>query len=335
MVSRRRRLVDLQAGTGMVVTDLHGDWDAYRRYRDRFLALQAQGKADYLILTGDLVHFTGPPELDQSLEIVLDVIDLGRELGERLVYLLGNHELPHIYSYILAKGDYLFTPRFQWAMGAHRGAIIDLFENLPFFLRTKAGVVICHAGVSDVVRQPGGLAQLFDLWHQDILADTGARYSLELRPALRQTLGQQHGRSYGELVRDCFAVNSADDPRYDDFLIGSFALGTSRSLQLLYELVTTRNELQHGRQLHETLLQETLASLSAGFERQRVLVSGHMDCDGGHTLVSPYHLRLASAKNAHPRAAGQYLLFDMAQKIGSAEALLPRLGSVFVSRSSE
>ncbi len=40
------RVVSLEAGVAMVVSDLHGDWDAYRRYCDRFLALQARGQAD-------------------------------------------------------------------------------------------------------------------------------------------------------------------------------------------------------------------------------------------------------------------------------------------------
>jgi hypothetical protein len=33
------RLWSLDAGVAMVVTDLHGDWDAYARYRDQFIGL--------------------------------------------------------------------------------------------------------------------------------------------------------------------------------------------------------------------------------------------------------------------------------------------------------
>ncbi len=40
------RLWSLDTGVAMVVTDLHGDWEAYTRYRDRFLALHATGQAD-------------------------------------------------------------------------------------------------------------------------------------------------------------------------------------------------------------------------------------------------------------------------------------------------
>lgn len=85
------RVIDLEEEMVMVVTDLHGDGDAYARYRDRFLRLQAQGQADYLILTGDLLHRT-PPAPDESLVMILDVIRLKAELGERFIYLMGNCE---------------------------------------------------------------------------------------------------------------------------------------------------------------------------------------------------------------------------------------------------
>jgi hypothetical protein len=38
------RLWSLDAGVAMVVTDLHGDWDAYARYRERFIELHAAGQ---------------------------------------------------------------------------------------------------------------------------------------------------------------------------------------------------------------------------------------------------------------------------------------------------
>ncbi len=40
----------------MVVTDLYGDWDAYRRYQDCFVDLQAKHQGDYRISAGDLIH---------------------------------------------------------------------------------------------------------------------------------------------------------------------------------------------------------------------------------------------------------------------------------------
>ncbi len=52
--SQRRWLLDF--GVAMVVTDLHGDWEAYARYRDRFVELLAAGRADCLVFAGDLIH---------------------------------------------------------------------------------------------------------------------------------------------------------------------------------------------------------------------------------------------------------------------------------------
>ncbi|MCA9943268.1 MAG: metallophosphoesterase [Anaerolineales bacterium] len=99
-----QRIVDLTEGQAMVVTDLHGDWDAYRQYRDTFFQLRELGQADILILDGDLIHASAPASQDKSLEIILDIIELKKELGDSLVCVLGNHELPHIYSITLQKG---------------------------------------------------------------------------------------------------------------------------------------------------------------------------------------------------------------------------------------
>jgi Icc-related predicted phosphoesterase len=126
------RLITLDAGIAMVVTDLHGDWDAYRRYRDCFLTLDARGQADWLILTGDLIHSEDSPRADRSLDIVLDVLALRDTLGERLVYLMGNHELPHLYGVTLSKGEHVYTPRFEAALGPHRARVLALFDALPF-----------------------------------------------------------------------------------------------------------------------------------------------------------------------------------------------------------
>lgn len=70
------RLWSLDAGVVMVVTDLHGDWEAYQRYRDRFLDLHHSGRADYLIITGDLIHQSIPENPDYSLDMVLDFLAL-------------------------------------------------------------------------------------------------------------------------------------------------------------------------------------------------------------------------------------------------------------------
>lgn len=325
------RVVDLQTGTVMVVTDLHGDWDAYRRYRDRFLQLQANGEADYLILNGDLIHRTGPPEEDRSLEMVLDVLALQETLGDRLIYLFGNHELPHVYNIPLQKrkGNYLYSGPFEAAMGTHRSRILELFDSLPFYVRTKAGVSICHAGGTPALLQPNGAARLFNFSHQKIWQEAEEAAPPEKRPSLRRAIAKMSNQSYDKLVRAYFAVSSPDDPRYDNYVIGTVAANSHPDFDLLWEAMFSRNELQYGERMYLPMLEKLLGALSADYEVQNVLVTGHIDCEGGYTLVDEQQLRLASAKHAQPREAGLYLLFDAGGQMETAVELLPGLDSVF------
>ena len=71
-----QRIHDLMDGVAMVVSDLHGDRDAFDRYVERFRELHAAGEVQRLILLGDLIHGYGPPERDSSLSMVQDVIAL-------------------------------------------------------------------------------------------------------------------------------------------------------------------------------------------------------------------------------------------------------------------
>jgi hypothetical protein len=318
------RIVDLEEGVALVVSDLHGDGDAYARYRDRFLDLRARGQANYFILLGDLLH-RPPPEADDSLAMILDVLRLKEELGDRLIYLMGNHELPHRYAITLRRGDDLFTPRFEWAMGEHRAAIMALLDSLPFYVRTRGGVALAHAGAAP----PAAPDLLFNWSHEAVLGETAVSLPPALRPRLRRLIGFQSGQTYEQFIHDAFAITSPDDPRYDDPLIGHSAIQNHPHAALLWEALFTRNELQYGR-ANASHLRDFLQALSAGrLHPQRVLVSGHIDCKGGYALVEKQQLRLASGKHAHPREAGLYLLFDVAQPIQQAIDLLPSLASVF------
>ena len=49
------RIIDLPEGRVYVVSDLHGAWDAYNKYRADFLRLREQGRADTLLFLGDLI----------------------------------------------------------------------------------------------------------------------------------------------------------------------------------------------------------------------------------------------------------------------------------------
>jgi hypothetical protein len=323
------RVVSMDAGVAMVVTDLHGDWDAYRRYRDRFLELEARGQADYLIFTGDLIHSEGPPEEDGSLDIVLDVMELRAAMSDKVIYLLGNHEFPHLYSFTLQKGEHLYTPRFEAAMGEHRAAIVSLFDSLPFYVRTRAGVSLCHAGAFPEVTEPGVAARVFSCSHRQIWEEAAALLPAEQRASLRKGLGKLHGESYDDLARRHLAVSGPDDPRYDDLLIGSIGLSAHPDLDLLWSVFFTRNEWEYDKRDYALFLDALLRELSIGFHQQQVLIAGHMACRGGYTLVADgRQLRLASGSHAHPRHAARCLLFDVGEPVQQAKELLNGLESV-------
>lgn len=323
------RVVDLTEGQVMVVTDLHGDWDAYERYRDTFFRLRALGQADTLILNGDMIHASAPANEDKSAEIVLDLIRLKKELGDNLICVLGNHELPHIYSITLQKGDDLFTPRFEFAMGEHRQQIISFFDSLPFYVRTPGGVSICHAGASTALGEPNGVTRLFNLSHQEILNRTRAQITQEERPELIRAMRRKHGRTYNEMARKWFAVTGLDDPRYDDFLVGTLAM-SDEDFELLWPSLFTRNEKEYSTS-YQVLLNTLLQALSTNYSHQSVLVTGHIDCRGGYKVVNRQQLRIASAKHALPREAGLYLLFNAQKTFIKAKDMVPQLRSVFRS----
>lgn len=326
-----KRIVDLEAGRAMVVTDLHGDWDAYQRYRERFLTLQAQGLVDYWLVLGDMIHSYGPPETDSSLQIVLDLIAMQEAQEDRVICLLGNHEMPHIYSIMLQKGSELFTPRFEHTLGEHRETVLDFFKRLPFYIRTRAGVTLCHAGATAAISERGSLQRLSRFSHRALWNAAAEAIAPEKRPKFMREIRQTYNKTYNEIARKYFAVSGIEDPRYDNFLIGTVASTENPDFDLLWSALFTRNEYEYGDYGYSVILNTMLQALSSNHTYPQIaLVTGHIDCRGGYKLINNQQLRIASAKHAQPREAGVYLLFDMGDEtLESAEDLIPGLHSVF------
>jgi len=326
------RLVDLTGGVTMVVTDLHGDRDAFARYAGRFLQLHNRKRAHRLLLLGDLIHSDGPEDQDASLQIITDVMRMRATLGpETVIVLLGKHEMPHLYGILLRKGQYEYTPRFERALSAsgRRDEVLAFFEQMPFYVRTTAGVSFTHAGPDGTAIAQFEELRRFD--HAAIRSEYNDVLALNPKPdQLRSMYGEAMGMPYEVLARHYLAVNGPDDPRYDDLLRAFMISEHSREFEVLWSALFTRCEKELSPALYERILGKFLETLSAGApEPQRVLVTGHIDVTGGHQLVTPRHLRLASAKHANPREAGEYLLFDADQPVESAEDLVSRLGTVF------
>jgi len=332
-----QRVVDLASGHTMVVSDLHGDQDAFARYTGRFLQLRSRGRAQRLLLLGDLIHSNEPEDADSSLQIVTDIMRLQATLGaDACIALLGNHEMAHIYSLLLARGSFEYTPRFERVLSASgkRAEILNFFQAMPFYVRTAAGVSFTHAGPDG--RAMAGFKALATFDHQALLDEYTRRLDAmdaNERAAYRDEYARttREGLDYAMLAAARIAVSGPDDPRYDDLLRGFMLANRSMEFETLYDAVFMRAEMTMPSTLYERLLRRFLETLSEDAPTpQRVLVTGHMDVEGGHKVVTRAHLRLASAKHATPREAGQYLLFDAAQPVADAPALVAALGSVFV-----
>ncbi len=325
------RFLNLLDGVAMVVTDLHGDRDAYVRYIRRFRALHASGEVQRLVLLGDLIHSYGPPQTDGSLNMVLNVIGLQEEFGpDTVIMLLGNHEMPHIYGVSLAKGDQEFTPRFEHSLGGFRAQVLAFFESLPFYVRTGGGVLLAHAGPSYEASQH--VEALRDYDHGAILRDVDQvfRQSGDLSPLYRQ-YGEVYGSSYAEEADYYLAVRGADDPRYTHLLRAFMISQQSEPFQMLWDTLFTMNEAGLTERVYLQICQDFAAALSADAPaEQRVILSGHIVTPlGGYMLVNRYHFRLSSATHARPREAGRYLLLDCARPVRAANELIGCLGSVF------
>lgn len=324
------RFINITDGVVMVVTDLHGDRDAFDCHERRFRDFYAAGDAQRLIFLGDLIHSYGPAHTDDSVNMILRIIALQEEFGaENVIMLLGNHEMPHIYGVSLAKGEYTFTPRFEHALGPRRAQIMAFFESLPFYARTAAGVLLTHAGPeAEVIQRVDNLRQLD---HRAILDQTDAilREADDLTP-LYQQYSAIYGAPYAEDAEELLAITGPSDPRYPHLLRSFMISQQSQEFKLLWTALFTQNERGLPDSTYTSVCDEFLAAFSVDAPApQRAVVSGHIGTPGGHTLVNRHHLRLSSAAHAHPREAGEYLLLDCAHPVHSAASLIQHLDSAF------
>jgi hypothetical protein len=215
-------------------------------------------------------------------------------------------------------------------MGEHRAAIIALFESLPFYVRTRAGVSVCHAGAAAELSAPAAAARMFGYSHQRVLEGVRTLLPADQRPSLRARFSGLNGESYDDMARRYLAVSGPDDPRYDDLLIGSIVSSVSPDFGLLWAALFTRNEWQYGERDYAIFLDALLRELSLlrshpsayTFHQQEVLVTNHIACRDGYTVVADRQLRLASGSHAHPRQSARYLLFDVEKPVRRVDDLL-------------
>jgi len=324
------RLWSLNTGIAMVVTDLHGDWEIYQRYRDQFVELQTKGQADVLIFTGDLIHADDDNLPDDSLSIVLDVFELRKKYGEAIIYLCGNHELPHIYGFRLAKGGKEYTPSFEKMMSQQnvRPGVIEFFTTLPFYIRTTAGISLTHAGAT-LFNSRQQANKIFFWNHKEVLSDATMKLEQQDISSFRRAYTKLcQAETYEELAKHYLSVRDADDPRYNDLLKGYFVT-TSDGFDKLRSTLFTRCEHEYETDTYKKNLEALLDYLSFDYVTQKVLVSGHIAVKNGYQKVVDKQLRLASGTHAKPQKSGKYLLFNTAKEIESVNELMVGLNSIY------
>lgn len=326
------RLWSIESGKVMVVSDLHGDWDAYQRYRERFLTLHQQGQVDYLVFLGDIVHRKYSP--DDSLKIALDILALQEEFGDKVILLCGNHELPHIYRAAYPEEQRQYVPAFEQAMQEHhaRDTVLHMFEALPFYIRTAAGITLTHAGASHHVMMPKSEIDIFEWEHEDFLewADEEIEELDESSKEARCLECAQfyEQESYAALMKHYFAMPDTDSPHYLDALRG-YLIVTETDIDPLWDALSARCEEHFGIVSYGMIAAKLLQKVSQDYTPQHALVAGHKTVTGGYQLIGTNHFRLASAKNATPREEGLYLIFDAGQPSGSLIDISDGLDSVF------
>ncbi len=340
--SQPAHVVDLDTGTAMVITDLHGTWDVYRRLRDLFLAELAKGNVNHLVLCGDLIHSESVEEYDASLDVLLDVMNLQADLGKsKVTMLLGNHELPHIYGLTLAKGAVEYTPRFEasvsrldqrYKVPQKRKEVIDFLASLPFFARTKAGVLLTHAGAATDVSSSKLAERLFCINHAELISMADRELTKFDIASLQRGYSHFTGVSYEEQAKRYLAVTRQDDPRYNDLLRVLFLSGQNTDFDLMWNTLFSQNELDVGESAYQRTLKNFLQYISeASPHEQRVLVAGHIGVKDGFAEVGKQQLRLASYAHAFPKRSARYLLLNCETPVKTASDLVAGIRYVFES----
>jgi len=253
----------------MVVTDLHGDWDTYSRYRDRFLTLRARGQATTSFSPGDLIHGQGESYPDRSLDILLDILALRPTLSERLIYLLGTTNCRTFIASSCRERGAPFHPSLRGGLRKTPGGHHSPFSKAcP--LRTHTIWHSYHprrgSGRNESTRRsraPCSITLTATPWTR-----LPALCRRNQRSLLRGGFGKLSGEDYGTMARTYLAVSGPDDPRYDDLLVG-FLASTLPDFELLWAALFTRNEQQYGESNYAIFLDALLRDLRPGFTARR------------------------------------------------------------------
>ena len=167
MTNYNRKLVELaKEGKAIVVTDLHGNFDDYKRYMD--IWEKCKGNNIHFILTGDFIHAMGIKD-DRSIDI-LESVKNKYENSENFHVLLGNHEWSTISSVSVYKGglnqsqyfERLLQERFADCWRKKLEQYQNFFKKLPIAVKTDNKVFISHGGPPRNIRSIDDVVNIAD-----------------------------------------------------------------------------------------------------------------------------------------------------------------------------
>jgi len=282
-------ICDIQYGRLMIVSDLHGNGFDFRQILRVYGKLKSEGKADYLVFLGDLIHAYPGKQKDESLEMIQELIKMGaNQKGSDVICLLGNHELVHIYHIPLHRGNLEFTSWFENRIRKNREEVVRFFMDMPFLLRTEGGVLVNHTGSSDRYAR----TKEFDLnWFR--------QYS--------------HEGEFTAHIESIHTYNPQISSHFMDTAEGDY----------LWDVLMNGNERQYGDEylkMIDDLLQ--FASADRQNSPMRTLVSGHIGVNYGAETIGARKLRLCSSAGCLRDLEKKYLLIDAEKTYANSMELL-------------
>jgi len=262
-------VLDLEGGILLLATDLHGNLEDYQRVKAIFHEMRGRGEAQRLVLMGDLVHrYNSEPHPDGSKEILDDLID---NPDPRIIPLLGNHELMHIYGmYNVSKLGQLFVPELEALFGKDKKKYHAFMKSMPYAVRTKGGVLINHPGPSAAVT---GIPQ------QDYMSLLTQTDGISFMQNLDHDAILKKARAAGN-GDECLGFHETPEGAY------------------LWEVFFNKNEAEYPGRMYKIILNCFLMIMSRGYEKQNFLVSGHIPEQEGHRVLHDKQLRLCSSYGA-------------------------------------
>lgn len=332
----------------MVVADIHGNLEDYNRIIQTYQKKKKSGEVDGLIFAGDTIHARS--EKDESKEIIDDLIKLTSE-DKNIHVILGNHELPHIYNFTLAfrKSDadvVDFTKDFELKIKDNKDVYVEFFKSLPFYIRTKGGVLISHAGASRGVSKLDCLEDLIDLNHgkiiQENLEDEDDGFNT-LTPEKKENFKKKLERRfykdlpYETVLKSLRGTDVGDKKKAETLLQGEYFMYNLDSqgrqinpdAEFLWEMLFNKNEKHLGSSEYIKTINNFLERVSENYTEQKLIVSGHFHNEAGFDIFEDKQLRITSSEEAGNPTAKSFLVIDAGKTYLSARELADNIHTLY------